>query len=156
MKRFMGCAMVSVLLLGGLSACSDDDKTADTTVAVVATEAPADTAAAETVAADTVVADESAAADTAAADTAAADTVAADAPAGGDDAVAKFCSQADDLAAKFKEVMADPTKGDVAALSAQAQELSATAATLSGSNAEQAQKVSECAQKMSAAMVPGA
>ena len=141
MKRFMGCAMVSVLLLGGVGACSKD-KAADTTVAAV-TAAPGDTAAP----ADT------AAADTTAAGTAAADTVAA---AGGDAAVAAFCTQADTVAKKFKEVMADPSKGDVAALTAEAQKLSATAATLSGSNADQAAKVSECAQKMAKAMTPGA
>ena len=140
MKRFMGCAMVSVLLLGGVGGCSKD-KAADTTVAAD-TAAPAETAAADT-----------AAADTAAADTAAAETVVA---AGGDDAVAAFCTQADTVAKKFKEVMADPSKGDVAALTAEAQKLSATAATLSGSNADQAAKVSECAQKMAKAMTPGA
>ena len=130
MKRFMGYAMVSVLMLGGVGACSKD-KAADTTVAAV-TAAPADTAAADTAAADTVAA------------------------AGGDDAVAAFCTQADTVAKKFKEVMADPSKGDVAALTAEAQKLSATAATLSGSNADQAAKVSECAQKMAKAMTPGA
>ena len=150
MKRFMGYAMVSVLLLGGVGACSKD-KAADTTVTAV-TAAPADTAAADTVAAGTAAAD-TAAADTAAAGTAAADTVAA---AGGGDAVAAFCTQADTVAKKFKEVMADPSKGDVAALTAEAQKLSATAATLSGSNADQAGKVSECAQKMAKAMTPGA
>ena len=148
MKRFMGYAMVSVLLLGGVGACSKD-KAADTTVTAV-TAAPADT---------TVTAVTAAPADTAAADTAAADTAAAAetvAAAGGGDAVAAFCTQADTVAKKFKEVMADPSKGDVAALTAEAQKLSATAATLSGSNADQAAKVSECAQKMAKAMTPGA
>ena len=146
MKRFMGCAMVSVLFLGGVGACSKD-KASDTTVAVTA--APADTAPSDTAAAGT----DAATTDTASTEAVATDTAAAS---GGDAAVASFCTQVDALAKKFKEVMADPSKGDVATLTADAQKLSATAATLAGSNAEQAKKVGDCAQKMAAAMTPGA
>ena len=82
MKRFMGCAMVSVLLLGGVGACSKD-KASDTTVAVTA--APADTAASDTAPGDTAAAGTDAAT-TDAASTEAAGTGAAVAN-GGDAAV---------------------------------------------------------------------
>ena len=151
MKRFMGCAMVSVLFLGGVGACSKD-KASDTTVAVTA--APADTAASDTAPGDTAAAGTDAATtDAATTEAVATDTAVAS---GGDAAVASFCTQVDALAKKFKEVLADPSKGDVATLTADAQKLSATAATLAGSNAEQAKKVGDCAQKMAAAMTPGA
>ena len=151
MKRFMGCAMVSVLFLGGVGACSKD-KASDTTVAVTA--APADTAASDTAPGDTAAAGTDAATtDAASTEAVATDTAVAS---GGDAAVTSFCTQVDALTKKFKEVLADPSKGDVATLTADAQKLSATAATLAGSNAEQAKKVSDCAQKMAAALTPAA
>ncbi|MGB8860739.1 MAG: hypothetical protein WCC60_15885 [Ilumatobacteraceae bacterium] len=69
--------------------------------------------------------------------------------------VVAFCQKADDLAAEFKKVMADPTSGDVNALTTTAGELTAQATALSSASPADAQAVSACLQKMSAAMTGG-
>ena len=73
---------------------------------------------------------------------------------GGNAEVDEFCATAEDVAAELKKVMADPTSGDVAALSAQASELSTQGATLSASitDAAEAQRISDCLSVITAAM----
>ena len=66
--------------------------------------------------------------------------------------VANYCKQAEDLATQLKAVMADPTKGDVAAVTKQAQDLVAAAAQLTSANADDVDEITACSQKISAAM----
>jgi hypothetical protein len=69
--------------------------------------------------------------------------------------VAAFCTSADELAAEFKKVMADPASGDVTGLTAKATDLSAKAATLTSASPADAAAISACLQKMSTAMTGG-
>ncbi len=69
--------------------------------------------------------------------------------------VVAFCKSADELAAEFKKVMADPASGDVAALTASATDLSTKAATLSSASPADANAISACLTKMSTAMTGG-
>ena len=69
--------------------------------------------------------------------------------------VVAFCEKADELAAEFKKVMADPTSGDVTALTTTASELTTPAGTLSSASPADAEAISACLQKMSAAMTGG-
>ena len=86
--------------------------------------------------------------------TAAATEDGGDVASGNPDVVA-FCEKADELAAEFKKVMADPTSGDVTALTTTAGELTAQATTLSSASPADAEAISACLQKMSAAMTGG-
>lgn len=69
--------------------------------------------------------------------------------------VQKFCDDAKALADQLKEVIADPTKGDMVALSAKATELSTSAAQLISANASDAAKINECAQVLTTAASGG-
>lgn len=69
--------------------------------------------------------------------------------------VAAFCQSAEELGAEFKKVMADPTSGDVTALTATANELTTQAATLSSASPADAQVISDCLTAMSTAMTGG-
>jgi hypothetical protein len=72
--------------------------------------------------------------------------------------VDEYCQAAEDLAAELKKVMADPTSGDVAALTAQAQELATQAATLGAAvagDAAAAQKVQECSTALANSLAGG-
>lgn len=85
-------------------------------------------------------------------------TVAADsgdASESGGGGVDAFCQSADELAAEFEKVMADPASGDVAALTASATELTNEATALSTGSPEDAAKVAECLGRISTAMAGG-
>ncbi len=130
-KKALSWMLVATAFVSTAAACSDDASTAKTTVAPAGdTVAPAgDTA-------DTTAAP------------------AGDAGSSNPDVVA-FCKSADDLAAQFKKVMADPASGDVTALSATATDLSTKAATLASSSPADANAISACLTKMSTAMTGG-
>ena len=88
--------------------------------------------------------------------TAAADS--GDTDGGGDSAnpdVQKFCDDAKALAADLKAVMADPTKGDVAALTQKATELTASAAQLGSANASDTDEINACAKLITDAATGG-
>ncbi len=70
----------------------------------------------------------------------------------GDSAVAEYCAQAEELAAELKDVMADPTKGDMAALTTKSQELVAAATDLAGSSPDDLDEINACSQKITAAV----
>ncbi len=77
---------------------------------------------------------------------------------GGNAEVEAYCQSAEDLAAELKKVMADPTSGDVAALTAQAQELATQAATLGAAvagDAAAAARVQECSTALSTSLTGG-
>jgi len=84
-----------------------------------------------------------------------ADTTAGDTGTSANPEVAAFCKSADELAVEFKKVMADPTSGDVTALTATATELSTKAATLASASPADATAISDCLTKMSTAMTGG-
>lgn len=69
--------------------------------------------------------------------------------------VVAFCKSAEELGVEFKKVMADPTSGDVTALTATANELTTQAATLSSASPADAQVISDCLTAMSTAMTGG-
>ena len=70
--------------------------------------------------------------------------------------VTAFCVSVEDLTAKLKEVMADPTKAaDLAALTASAAELSTKAAALISASPADAAAVNVCVTKMSTALTGG-
>ncbi len=86
------------------------------------------------------------------------ETTAGDSGDSGDSAnadVQAFCDDAEALAEELKAVMADPTSGDVAALTAQATELSTSAAALVSANASDADEINACAQKITDAVSGG-
>lgn len=91
-------------------------------------------------------------------DTAEPDTTEASSDAGGDSGgggsseVEEYCSEAEALGEELAKVMEDPMSGDVAALTAQANELVAAAAALSGSNADDVERINECSAKITAAL----
>lgn len=77
---------------------------------------------------------------------------------GGNAEVETFCSEAEELAAELKKVMADPTSGDVATLTAKAQEFATNAATLAASvagDAAASQRLTECSTAISTALTGG-
>jgi len=69
--------------------------------------------------------------------------------------VEAFCTQADDLAAKLKDVMKDPTKGNLGELTASAQDLAKKAAELTSANASDSSRIQECAKKVTDAVSGG-
>jgi hypothetical protein len=72
--------------------------------------------------------------------------------AGGSSEVEEYCTEAEALGEELAKVMEDPMSGDVAALTAQANELVAAAAALSGSNADDVERINECSAKITAAL----
>jgi hypothetical protein len=125
-KKALSWMLVATVFVSTAAACSDDDSSSSS---------------AKTTAAD-------------AGDTSDTTAAAGDTGSSNPDVVA-FCKSADELAQQFKDVMADPTKGDVTALTATATELSTKAATLSSASPADATAISECLQKMSTAMTGG-
>jgi hypothetical protein len=71
---------------------------------------------------------------------------------GGSSEVEEYCAEAEELGDELAKVMADPTSGDVAALTAQANELVAAAAALSSANADDVDRITECSEKITASL----
>ncbi len=124
-KKTLSWMLVATAFVSTAAACGDDSSTAKTTVAQAADTAKTTVAAA------------------------------GDAGTSSNPDVVAFCKSADDLAAQFKKVMADPASGDITALSATATDLSTKAATLSSSSPADATAISDCLTKMSTAMTGG-
>jgi hypothetical protein len=70
-------------------------------------------------------------------------------------AVDTFCKEADDVATKLKAVLADPSNGDIAALSAAAAKLATDSASLISIQPAEAAKITACTQKLADAAKPG-
>jgi hypothetical protein len=125
-KKIASWMLVAVAFATTATACGDDDSTKTTT----------------TVAAGS-------------------DATTGDAAGGGGDAVSSnpdvvaFCKSAEELGAEFKKVMADPTSGDITALTASANELTSQATTLTSASPADAQAISDCLTAMSTAMTGG-
>ena len=66
--------------------------------------------------------------------------------------VQAYCDQAAKVADELKKVMADPTSGDMAALSTEATELVAKAAQLSSANADDVDEINRCSALLSEAV----
>ena len=112
-------------LLVGVSACSDDDEDSSDTAS---TEAAADDSG---------------------------DEGAADGESSGNPDVVAYCEETADLAEALEEVLADPTKGDIAALTTQATELVAAAAQLTSANPDDVDEINACNQALNDALTPG-
>lgn len=69
--------------------------------------------------------------------------------------VQKFCDDAKALAEELKGVMADPTKGDVAALTQKATELTTSAAQLVSANASDTDEINACSKLITDAVAGG-
>jgi hypothetical protein len=65
---------------------------------------------------------------------------------GGSAEVDAYCTQAEELGQQLKDAMANPTGADVAAITADAQELTAAAAALATANPDDAARITECSQ----------
>jgi hypothetical protein len=64
--------------------------------------------------------------------------------------VEAFCTQVDEFVVAMEEVLADPASGDVAAITAQGQELATSAAALAGSiDAADSARLQECTEQLS-------
>ena len=132
MKKTLRLPLTLLCSVGLFTGCSASSDSSDTkTPASVAESAPAGTDA-PTTGTDSPTADKSAV------------------------AVDEYCKQAEDLAAKLKEVMKDPTKGDTAAVMASATKLTTDAAALVSSEPGDAARINECSQKIADAAKPGA
>jgi hypothetical protein len=66
--------------------------------------------------------------------------------------VAAYCKQAEEVAKALKDVMSDPTKGDLQQLSQEAQDLVQRAAELTSANASDTEEINACSAKISDAM----
>ena len=62
--------------------------------------------------------------------------------------VQAYCDQAAKVADELKKVMADPTSGDVAALTTQANDLVAAAAALVTASPDDVDRINECSAKI--------
>jgi maltose-binding protein MalE len=88
--------------------------------------------------------------------TATADTTAAGSgESSGNAAVDEFCAQADELAVKLKDVIANPTSANAAEVTAAATKLSTDGAALVSANPNDAAKIQECVKKITDAATPG-
>jgi len=126
MKRMRNLILVGALLVG-VSACSDDDDSSSDTKTTEAADDGGDTA----------------------------DTAAADGESSGNPDVVAYCEETADLAEALEEVLADPTKGDIAALTTQATELVAAAAQLTSANPDDVDEINACNQALNDALTPG-
>ena len=72
----------------------------------------------------------------------------------GNAAVDKFCKESDDLAAKLKDVIANPTSANAAEVTAAATKLSSDAAALISSNPNDSAKIQACVKKLTDAATP--
>lgn len=66
--------------------------------------------------------------------------------------VQAYCEQAEQVADELKKVMADPTSGDMAALSQEATELVTKAAQLTSANADDVDEINRCSALLSEAV----
>lgn len=87
-------------------------------------------------------------------DTAAAESDAGDTGASSSDNadVRAYCDQAEQVADELKQVMADPTSGDMAALSQEATELVSAAAQLVSANADDVDEINRCSALLTEAV----
>lgn len=65
------------------------------------------------------------------------------------------CEETKDLAEQLEKVLADPTQGDIAALTAQAGELAAAAAQLTTAAPDDVDEINACNQVLQDALTPG-
>lgn len=72
----------------------------------------------------------------------------------GGTAVDTFCKEADDLAAKLKDVIKNPTSANAADVTAAASKLSTDAAALISSNPNDSAKIQACVKKLTDAATP--
>ncbi len=64
--------------------------------------------------------------------------------------VEAFCTQVDEFVAAMDEVLADPSSGDVAEITAQGQDLAAAATDLAGSvEGDDTERLQECTEELS-------
>ena len=64
--------------------------------------------------------------------------------------VEAFCTQVDEFVAAMDEVLADPSSGDVAEITAQGQDLAAAATDLAGSvEGDDSERLQECTEELS-------
>jgi len=124
--RMVAIAVLPLALLG--TACSSDDDGDSPTD--TESDAPADTDASSDAPADTeATGDESGEANA---------------------EVEAFCTQVDEFVAAMDEVLADPSSGDVAEITAQGQDLAAAATELSGSvDGDDTERLQECTEELS-------
>ena len=81
-------------------------------------------------------------------------TAASSGESSGSAAVDEFCKQSDDLAAKLKDVIANPTSANAAEVTAAASKLSSDAAALISSNPNDSAKIQACVKKLTDAATP--
>ena len=124
-KRMRNLVLVGALLVG-VSACGSDDK-----------KDSSDTTAA------------------ASADTGASTDTAASGESSGNPDVVEYCNKTKELAESLKALIADPTKGDVAAVTADATALITAAAGLTSANPDDADEIAACSQTLSTALTGG-
>ena len=62
--------------------------------------------------------------------------------------VQAYCDQVDDLAEQLEEVLADPSSGDAAALTVEAQELVTAAANLISANPDDVDEINACSARL--------
>jgi hypothetical protein len=72
----------------------------------------------------------------------------------GSAAVDEFCKQSDDLAAKLKDVIKNPTSANAADVTAAATKLSSDAAALISANPGDSAKIQACVKKLTDAATP--
>lgn len=80
---------------------------------------------------------------------------AGDASDSGNPDVVAYCQETEDLAVELKKVLADPTSGDAAALTAQATELANAAAQLVSANPDDVDEINACNAALSTALSGG-
>ena len=129
MKKMLGWTIVAMVSLGSLAACSSDSKSTSTTKAATANTAA--TPAGGSTAATTAGGSSS-----------------------GSAAVDEFCKQSDDLAAKLKDVIKNPTSANAADVTAAATKLSTDAAALISANPADSAKIQACVKKLTDAAIP--
>ncbi len=146
MKKNLSLPIALLLSLGIFAGCGGSSSKTTTAESVAITEAAPLATDAPTTGTDAPTADT------------AASTAGTDAPKTGNasKAVDEYCKQADDLAKKLKAVMADPTNGDAAAVTASATKLTTDGAALMQSQSSDVAKITACSQKLSDAVKPGA
>jgi|GEM_PF-4871164 len=127
-KSSLTWMLVATLAVSGLAACGDDDESSESET----TEAVAPVTEADGGDTDT--------------------TEAGGGESSGNADVAAYCEEARALAAELKDVMSDPTSGDMAALSAQATELVNAAAQLSSASPDDVDEINACSAEITSSM----
>ena len=146
MKKNLSLPIALLLSLGMFAGCGGSSSKTTTAESVALTEVAPPATEASPAGTDAPIADT------------VAPTAGTDAPKTGNTsaAVDEYCKQADDLAKKLKAVMADPTNGDAAAVTASATKLTTDAAALMQSQPSDVAKITACSQKLTDAVKPGA